>query len=215
MDAKMNYKINLYKEDLPGGLIFNTSVAVDTEAMGLNYFRDRLCLVQLSDVDQNVHCVQFAKDSDYSAPNLKKLMLNPEIEKIFHYARFDVGGISASLKVEPKAVYCTKIASYLVRTYTNNHGLKDLCKELLGVDLSKAEQSSDWGSDTLTPSQLEYAARDVIYLHRLKEKLDGMLEREGRKELAHNCFEFITTRAFLDLLGMEQIDIFAHSLRNS
>lgn len=198
--------------DLPNDVKFIGSVAIDTEAMGLNVNRDRLCLVQLSDADQNVHLVHFKPDATYAAPNLKRLMNDPTVLKIFHYARFDVMMIQAYLKVQVKSVYCTKIASYLTRTYTNKHGLKDLCKELLGVDLSKQEQTSDWGAETLRQEQMEYAATDVIHLHQLKEKLDVMLRRENRTEIANNCFEFLNTRALLDILGMAHEDIFAHSL---
>ncbi|MBH1989934.1 MAG: ribonuclease H-like domain-containing protein [Alphaproteobacteria bacterium] len=198
--------------DLPNDVKFIGSVAVDTEAMGLNVNRDRLCLVQLSDADQNVHLVHFKPDTTYDAPNLKRLMNDPSVMKIFHFARFDVMMIQAYLKVQVKSVYCTKIASYLTRTYTNKHGLKELCKELLSVDLAKQEQTSDWGAETLRPEQMEYAATDVIHLHKLKEKLDVVLRRENRTEIANNCFEFLNTRALLDILGMAQDDIFAHSI---
>lgn len=207
--------INYHIEDLPEGVKFHGSVAVDSEAMGLNVNRDRLCLVQLSDAEQNVHLVHFKPNSTYDAPNLKRLMVDTTVMKLFHYARFDIMMIQAYLKVQVKSLYCTKIASYLARTYTNKHGLKDLCKELLGVDVSKQEQSSDWGAETLRQEQLEYAASDVIYLHQLKEKLDVMLRRENRTEIANNCFEFLNTRALLDILGMDHEDVFAHSLKNS
>lgn len=206
-------KLNYYVNDLPNDVKFEGSIAVDTEAMGLNVNRDRLCLVQISDADQNVHLVHFKYSSTYTAPNLKRVMKDPEILKIFHYARFDIMMIQAYLKVQVRSLYCTKIASYLTRTYSNKHGLKDLCKELLGVDLSKQEQTSDWGAETLRQEQLEYAASDVIHLHQIKEKLDLMLRRENRTEIATNCFEFLNTRALLDILGMEQDDIFAHSLK--
>lgn len=204
--------ITYHVEDLPNDIKFYGSIAVDTEAMGLNVNRDRLCLVQISDTEQNVHLIHFKAASSYDAPNLKRLMNDPTILKIFHYARFDIMMIQAYLKVQVKSVYCTKIASYLTRTYTNRHSLKDLCKELLGVELSKAEQTSDWGADTLRPQQMEYAATDVIHLHELKSKLDEVLTRENRLEIAQNCFEFLNTRALLDILGMSNEDLFAHSL---
>lgn len=205
-------KINYHVEDLPNDVTFEGSVAVDTEAMGLNVNRDRLCLVQLSDSQQNVHLVHFKANSTFAAPNLKRIMTDPKVLKIFHFARFDVMMIQAYLKVQVKSVFCTKIASYLTRTYTNKHGLKDLCKHLLGVDLSKTEQTSDWGAETLRDEQKEYAASDVLHLHALKEKFDELLRREHRTEIANNCFEFINTRALLDILGMGDEDIFAHSL---
>jgi ribonuclease D len=199
-------------DDLPNDVKFHGSIAVDTEAMGLNVNRDRLCLVQISDADQNVHLVHFKSTSSYDAPNLRRVMTDVKLLKIFHYARFDIMMIQAYLKVQVQSVYCTKIASYLTRTYTNRHSLKDLCKELLGVELSKTEQTSDWGADTLRPEQMEYAATDVIHLHSLKAKLDAMLKRENRTEIAQNCFEFLNTRALLDILGMGHEDLFAHSL---
>lgn len=205
--------INYYKEDLPNDIVLRGSIAIDTEAMGLNLFRDRLCLVQISDAEQNVYCVHFANNSEYNCPNLKKVLKDASILKIFHFARFDISKLISALKIEPRNIFCTKIASFLVRTYTSNHGLKDLCKELLGIKLDKEEQTSDWGAEILRPEQLEYAAKDVIYLHAIKEKLELMLEREGRKELAHNCFEFLTTRVYLDLLGMETMDVFSYSLK--
>lgn len=206
---KLNYHVN----DLPNDVKFEGSIAVDTETMGLNVNRDRLCLVQISDADQNVHLVHFKPSSTYTTPNLKRLLKDPEILKIFHYARFDIMMLQAYLKTQVRSLYCTKIASYLTRTYSNKHGLKDLCKELLGVDLSKQEQTSDWGAETLRQEQLEYAASDVIHLHQIKEKLDAMLRRENRTEIANNCFEFLNTRALLDILGMEHDDIFSHSLK--
>jgi ribonuclease D len=206
-------KLNYHENDLPNDLKFQGSIAVDTEAMGLNVNRDRLCLVQISDADQNVHLVHFKASSTYTAPNLKRVLKDPEILKIFHYARFDIMMIQAYLKVQVRSVYCTKIASYLTRTYTHKHGLKDLCKDLLGVELSKQEQTSDWGAETLRKEQLEYAAYDVIHLHQLKEKLDATLRRENRTEIANNCFEFLNTRALLDILGMDHEDIFAHSIK--
>lgn len=206
-------KLNYHENDLPNDVKFQGSIAVDTEAMGLNVNRDRLCLVQISDADQNVHLVHFKASSTYAAPNLKRVLKDPEILKIFHYARFDIMMIQAYLKVQVRSVYCTKIASYLTRTYTNKHSLKDLCKDLLGVELSKQEQTSDWGAETLRQEQLEYAASDVIHLHQLKEKLDATLRRENRTEIANNCFEFLNTRALLDILGMDHEDIFAHSIK--
>ncbi|MCP5322489.1 MAG: ribonuclease H-like domain-containing protein [Candidatus Paracaedibacteraceae bacterium] len=205
-------KITYHIEDLPNDIKFAGSIAVDTEAMGLNVNRDRLCLVQISDPEQNVHLIHFKADSKYNATNLKRIMNDPTLLKIFHFARFDVMMIQAYLKTQVRSVYCTKIASYLTRTYTNRHSLKDLCKELLGVDLSKTEQTSDWGADILRPEQMEYASTDVIHLHQLKDKLDILLKRENRTEIARNCFEFLNTRALLDILGMVDEDIFAHSL---
>jgi len=201
--------ITLHKGDLPDGLSFGAAVAVDSETLGLNPHRDRLCVVQLSAGDGNCHLVQFAKGC-YDAPNLKALMLNPNVTKIFHFARFDLAAIYHYLGVMPEPVYCTKIASRLTRTYTDRHGLKDLCKELLEVDISKQQQSSDWGAPELTAAQQDYAAGDVLYLHRLKEKLDALLEREGRTEMAKAAFRFLPTRALLDLKGWPDVDIFAH-----
>jgi ribonuclease D len=202
-------KIKLHKDDLPDGLDLGPIVAIDTETLGLNPFRDRLCLAQLSSGNGVCHAVQFAA-GEYKAPNLKRLLSNSKVLKLFHYARFDVAVLKRYLGVVTKPVYCTKIASKLVRTYTDKHGLKDLVKELLNVDLSKEQQSSDWGADTLTEKQLAYAANDVAYLHRLKEKLDEMLAREGREVLAQACFDFLPSRAELDLAGWDEIDIFAH-----
>ena len=202
-------KIELHHGDLPEGLDFGSSVAVDTETMGLQLNRDRLCLVQLSAGDEVCHLVQFA-DGRYDAPNLVRLLENSEITKLFHFARFDVAMLQRHLGVVCQPVYCTKIASKLVRTFTDRHGLKDLCKDLLGVDLAKQQQSSDWGAAELTDEQLRYAASDVAYLHRLREKLDGMLDREGRSPLAAACFAFLPARAALDLAGWAEEDIFAH-----
>ena len=202
--------IHLHKGDLPDGLDLGPAVAIDSETMGLDPHRDRLCLVQLSAGDGDAHLVQFAKGT-YDAPNLKALLADPTKVKIFHFARFDVAVLSHYLGVTCTPVYCTKIASKLIRTYTDRHGLKDLCRELLGVDISKQQQSSDWGADDLTPAQLQYAASDVLYLHQLVEKLDVMLEREGRAHLADACFRFLPTRAELDLAGWAETDIFAHS----
>lgn len=200
----------MHKGDLPNGLNLKGSLAVDTEAMGLNNHRDRLCLVQLCDEAGEVHLVQFAR-GEYNAPNLCALLSDPNRTKLFHFARFDVAILKQYLGVVTAPVYCTKIASRLVRTYTDRHGFKDLCRELLSVDISKYQQTSDWGADTLTPEQQEYAANDVIHLHALKAKLDRLLEREGRTRLAQECFTFLQARAELDLAGWPEIDIFAHS----
>jgi ribonuclease D len=201
--------IKLYKGDLPPGLDFGTSVAVDTETLGLVPRRDKLCLVQLSAGDGNAHLVQVDR-SNYDAPNLKALFTNPDVTKIFHYARFDVAVIKYYLGVDTAPLYCTKIASKLTRTYTDRHGLKDLVKELLGIELNKQQQSSDWGAHMLSDSQKQYAAQDVVYLHELKARLDQMLSREGREAVAKACFDFIPTRAALDLSGWTEEDVFAH-----
>ena len=201
--------ITLHKGDLPDGLSFGASVAVDTETMGLNPHRDPLCLVQLSAGDGNAHLVQLDRET-YDAPNLRRLMGNPDVLKIFHFARFDVAQMQRYLNVVTTPVYCTKIASKLVRTYTDRHGLKDLARETVGVDMSKAQQSSDWGAATLTEAQLAYAASDVLYLHAIKAVLDEMLVRENRTELAKACFAFLPVRAALDLAGWPEEDIFAH-----
>jgi ribonuclease D len=200
---------HLYKGDLPAGHSFGTSVAVDSETMGLNTHRDRLCLVQLSGGDGNAHIVQLTPD--YAAPNLRRLLADPGVLKIFHFARFDIAAFQHWLGVETNPVYCTKVASRLTRTFTDRHGLKDLVKDLLGHDLSKQQQSSDWGAETLTKEQLDYAAADVLYLHALKEKLDAMLAREGRAQLAEACFRFLPARAALDVAGWPEVDILAHS----
>lgn len=202
--------IKLYKNDIPADLDLGDVVAVDTEAMGLNNHRDRLCVVQLSSGDGKAHLVQFERDNDYAAPNLKKLLSDPNVLKIFHFARFDVAIIQKYMGIDCAPVYCTKIASKLVRTFTDRHGLKELCKEFLSIDLSKQQQSSDWGAETLSSDQKKYAASDVLYLHELKEKLDKMLEREGRMNLAQSCFNFLPTRARLDLNGWSDPDIFQH-----
>ena len=201
--------INLYRGDLPSGLNLGPIVAIDSETMGLKPQRDRLCLIQLSSGDGNAHLVQFER-CNYTAPNLVKLLEDPDITKVFHYARFDVAVIKKYLKVRTTSIYCTKIASKLVRTYTDKHGLKDLCKELLNLDLSKQQQSSDWGAKNLTEEQKTYAASDVLYLHKIKEILDQRLLREERGKLANFCFEFLQTRANLDLIGFENEDIFSH-----
>ena len=204
-----NTAIKLYKGDLPAGLKFPRGVAVDSETLGLNPHRDRLCLMQLSSGDGVAHLVQFDGEN-YSAPRLKALLKDHKVTKIFHFARFDVAVIEKYLGIETTPIYCTKIASKLVRTYTDRHGLKDLCAELLGVELSKQQQSSDWGAADLSPSQLAYAASDVLHLHKLKAKLDDMLAREGRSEFAAAAFEFLATRAKLDLAGFGEQDLFAH-----
>lgn len=201
--------IKLYKGDLPNGLDLGASVAVDTETLGLVPRRDKLCLVQLSSGDGNAHLVQLDRTS-YDAPNLKALFADPNITKIFHYARFDVAVIRHYLGVDTAPLYCTKIASKLTRTYTDRHGLKDLVKELLGIELNKQQQSSDWGAHMLSDAQKQYAAQDVLYLHELKSRLDQMLAREGREAMARACFGFIPTRAALDLAGWTEEDVFAH-----
>ena len=201
--------IDLYRGDLPPGLNLGPVVAIDSETMGLKPQRDRLCLIQLSSGDGNAHLVQFER-CNYNAPNLVKLLVDPNIKKVFHYARFDVAIIKKYLKAQTNSIYCTKIASKLVRTYTDKHGLKDLCKELLNHDLSKQQQSSDWGAKNLTEDQKIYAASDVLYLHKIKEILDQRLLREERDKLAAFCFEFLQTRANLDLIGFENEDIFSH-----
>jgi ribonuclease D len=202
-------KIRLHKGDLPNGLDLGPTVAIDTEALGLNPERDRLCLVQLSSGDGSAHLVQFAREG-YEAPNLKRLLKDPNVLKLFHFARFDLAMLRRYLGVMAAPVYCTRTASKLARTYTDKHGLKDLVKELLDIDLSKQQQSSDWGAETLTEQQLAYAANDVAFLHRLKDALDAMLVREGRMELAQACFGFLPARADLDLAGWTEGDIFAH-----
>lgn len=203
--------IHLHQGDLPADIEFGSSIAIDTETMGLHLHRDRLCLVQMSAGDGTAHLVQFADDDDYAAPNLKRLLANPEILKIYHYARFDVAVLQRRLGIVAGPLYCTKIASRLTRTYTDRHGLKDLCRELLGIELSKQQQSSDWGARELSKEQREYAASDVLFLHDLKERLDAMLVRLGRTQMAAECFAFLPTRVSLDLAGWEETDIFAHS----
>ena len=201
--------IYLHENDIPKDLIFSGAVAIDTETTGLNLKRDRLCLVQLSSGDGSAHLIRFS-NQDYAAPNLSTLLQNPGSEKIFHFARFDVAVLFEHLKVWTEPVYCTKIASKIARTYTDKHGLKDLCRELLGKELSKAQQSSDWGAETLSAEQKAYAAHDVLHLHQLRQRLNLMLEREGRKSLAEECFSCIKTRAKLDLAGWGTSDIFSH-----
>jgi ribonuclease D len=195
---------------LPADVVLNGNIAVDTEAMGLNNKRDRLCLVQISDGNGDAHLVQFEQDK-YLAPNLVKLLTDSKRTKIFHFARFDLSIMRHYLGIQLSNIYCTRTASRLVRTYTDKHGYKDICKELIGVDVSKQQQSSYWGSQALTTEQIDYASSDVLYLHRLKAKLDEMLEREGRSDLAKATFDFLPYRAELDLAGWENEDIFAHS----
>jgi len=202
--------IHLHQGDLPAGLNLGPSVAIDSETMGLVLGRDPLCVVQLSAGDGDAHIVQLARPG-YDAPNLKRLLTDPAVLKLFHFGRFDIAMFALHLGVTTAPVYCTKIASKLARTYTDRHGLKDVTRELLGVDISKAQQSSDWGAAVLSPDQLAYAASDVLNLHALKARLDAMLDREGRAELAQACFDFLPTRARLDLAGWEENDIFAHS----
>lgn len=201
--------IHLHRGDLPSGLALGTSIAIDTETMGLDPARDRLCLVQLSAGDGNGHLVQFAP-GQYDAPRLKALLADPNVLKIFHFARFDLAMIQRYLGVRAAPVYCTKIASKLARTFTDRHGLKDLCREILGIELSKQQQSSDWGAAELSEEQKRYAAADVEHLHALKARLDAMLAREGRAALAQACFDFLPTRAALDLAGFPGPDLFEH-----
>lgn len=202
--------VRLHKGDLPDLSRYGRQVAIDTETMGLNPARDRLCVVQLSPGDGTADIVQIAPGQT-DAPNLKALLADESVTKLFHFARFDMAALYAAFGVMPQLVYCTKIASKLVRTYTDRHGLKDLARELLGVDISKQQQSSDWGAETLSQAQLDYAASDVLYLHDMRRHLDRMLSRENRKEMAQACFDFLPTRARLDLAGWPEIDIFAHS----
>jgi ribonuclease D len=202
--------IRLHRGDLPDLARYTDSVAIDTETMGLHPHRDRLCVVQLSAGDGSADVVQIPKDHG-DAPNLKALLANSKITKIFHFARFDLAALYNAFGVMPQPVYCTKIASRLSRTYTDRHGLKDLVREVLNIDLSKQQQSSDWGSQTLSDAQLAYAASDVLHLHALRERLDAMLARESRSGLAQACFDFLPTRAKLDLQGWDTEDIFAHS----
>lgn len=202
--------VHLHEEDLPPGLLIEGPIAVDTETMGLITPRDRLCLVQLSDGKGEEHLVRFAPGSRYDAPNLKALLADPGREKLFHFARFDIAAIQHYLGVLTTPVYCTKTASRLVRTYTDRHGLKELVRELLGVEISKQQQSSDWGGPVLSDAQRDYAASDVRYLHQLRAELDRRLEREGRMNLAKACFDFLPHRALLDLAGWPEVDIFAH-----
>lgn len=200
---------HLYQGDLPDDLDLGPIVAIDCETMGLNPHRDRLCLIQMSSGDGHTHLVQVAKGQT-SAPNLSRMLEDPEVLKLFHFGRFDIAAMYNAFGALTAPVYCTKIASKMVRTYTDRHGLKNLLQELLGIDISKHQQSSDWGAETLTDAQLEYAASDVLYLHRLRDVLNERLAREGRTEMAQACFDFLPTRAKLDLAGWPEIDIFAH-----
>lgn len=200
----------VYKNDLPAGLDLGLSLAIDTETLGLKTKRDRLCVAQISSGDGNAHLVHF-DGNDYSAPNLRKLLSNDKVLKIFHFGRFDIAALNHYLNLDVQNVYCTKIASKLTRTYSESHGLKALCEELLSVELSKKQQLSDWGRNELTANQIKYAADDVLYLHKLKEKLDELLKRENRVEIFEACVKFLPTRAKLDLIEFEEIDIFAHS----
>ncbi|WP_424943499.1 ribonuclease D [Aliiroseovarius crassostreae] len=200
---------HLYKRDLPDGLDLGPVVAIDCETMGLNPHRDRLCVVQMSGGDGNAHLVQVEKGQT-SAPNLERMLTDPNVLKIFHFGRFDIAAMLNAFGVVTAPVYCTKIASKLIRTYTDRHGLKNLLDQLLKVDISKQQQMSDWGAEELTTAQLDYAASDVLYLHRLKEELDARLAREGRTEMAQACFDFLPMRAQLDLAGWPEQDIFAH-----
>lgn len=205
-----NISVYLHKGDLPDSVQFNGAIAVDSETLGLSLVRDPLCLVQLSDGGPEAHLVQLDRQS-YDAPNLKRVLSDSAALKLFHFARFDVAMFMRDLSIVCAPIYCTKIASKLVRTYTDKHGLKDICRELLGRDISKEQQSSDWGAADLSDAQLAYAASDVLHLHALKDKLDAMLAREGRTEIAQSCFDFLPSRAALDLAGWEDVDIFAHS----
>lgn len=203
-------KIHYHRGDLPSNVKFEHSVAIDTEAMGLYIPRDRLTLVQLSSGNGVCHLVHFPLDSSYEAPHLRALLNDKSVEKIYHFARFDHAILKYYLKVDASPLFCTKIASRLSRTFTDKHGLKDLCKQLLGVEISKQEQTSDWGSENLSEKQMEYAATDVLYLHRLKATLQEMLKREGRESIAKACFEFIPARGELDIQGWNEVDIFQH-----
>jgi ribonuclease D len=203
--------IHFHNHDLPESFVPNTVVAMDTEAMGLHYHRDRLCLVQLSNGDGHCHLVHFPTADFSKSPRLVALLTRPDVIKVFHYARFDVGILQYSFGVQMASVYCTKIASRLTRTYTNRHGLKDLCKELLGVEISKQEQTSDWGASTLSTEQQTYAATDVLHLHALKEIFDGLLHREGRTDLAKACFDFLPYKGQFDKMVGEKFDIFSYA----
>ena len=202
--------VHYHEGDLPDGLDLGPEVAVDSETLGLRFRRDPLCVVQLSAGDGDAHVVRLNRPA-YDCPNLKRLLADPGVLKIFHYGRFDIGMFQLHLEVETRPVYCTKIGSKLVRTYTDRHGLKDVVRECAGVELSKAQQSSDWGADVLSQAQLDYAASDVLYLHTVKRWLDERLAREGRAELARACFDFLPTRSRLDLEGWDEVDIFSHS----
>lgn len=200
-----------HEEDLPEGVLADGPVAVDTETMGLQTLRDRLCLLQISDGNGDEHLVRFNPGSDYAAPNLKQILADPARTKLYHFARFDLAAIEYYMGVMAEPVFCTKIASRLIRTYTDRHGLKELVRELLGQDISKQQQSSDWGGPVLSDAQRDYAASDVRFLHRLKDELEIRLEREGRTDMAQACFDFLPHRARLDIAGWPETDIFAHA----
>ncbi|MDP8998269.1 MAG: ribonuclease H-like domain-containing protein [Pseudomonadota bacterium] len=202
--------IKLHRGDLPADFEAGLSIAIDTETMGLRPARDKLCVVQLSTGDGNAHIIQMDR-STYAASRLKALLTDTKVKKLFHFARFDIATLKLHLGVDTQNIYCTKIASRLTRTYTDRHGLKDLVRELLGIELDKQQQSSDWGAHVLTEQQKKYAGQDVLYLHELKARLDQMLEREGRLQIAQACFDFLPTRAALDLLGWPEEDVFAHA----
>lgn len=202
--------VYFHEGDLPDGLDLGPEVAIDSETMGLRFRRDPLCVVQLSSGDGNAHVVRLNRPA-YDCPNLKRVLTDPKVLKIFHFGRFDIGMFELHLGVETRPVYCTKIASKLARTYTDRHGLKDVARELAGIDMSKAQQSSDWGAAELSQAQMDYAASDVLYLHAIKNRLNEMLVREGRMELAQACFDFLPVRSRLDLAGWDEIDIFAHA----
>ena len=202
--------VYFHEEDLPAGVLAPGPVAVDTETMGLMTPRDRLCLLQISDGRGDEHLVRFSPGSDYAAPNLRAVLADPDRLKLYHFARFDVAAIQYYLETVAAPIYCTKIASKLIRTYTDRHGLKELVRELLGQDISKQQQSSDWGAPDLSDAQKDYAASDVRYLHAMRDKLNVRLEREGRMELAQACFDFLPARAALDIAGWSEVDIFAH-----
>jgi len=202
--------IKLHRGDLPADFDAGLSIAIDTETMGLRPARDKLCVVQLSTGDGNAHIIQMDR-STYAAPRLKALLVDAKVKKLFHFARFDIATLKLHLGVDTQNIYCTKIASRLTRTYTDRHGLKDLVRELLGIELDKQQQSSDWGAHVLTEQQKKYAGQDVLYLHELKARLDQMLEREGRLQIGQACFDFLPTRAALDLLGWPEEDVFAHA----
>ncbi|MEO1018330.1 MAG: ribonuclease H-like domain-containing protein [Pseudomonadota bacterium] len=210
IDPSASAHIYVHNGDLPDGLEFGDAIAVDTETMGLRFDRDRLCLVQMTDGDGNVHLVKFGLD-EYAAPKLRACLNDNSRLKIFHFGRFDMAVLSRFLNIDCRPVYCTKIASKIARTYTDRHGLRDLVRELLGADMTKTEQSSDWGRNELTEAQKLYAARDVSYLHQLRDRLDAMLRREGRLKYAQECFKFLPARVELDLAGWGDVDIFAHS----
>jgi ribonuclease D len=204
-----NPTIHFHKHDLPASVTFSGDIAIDSETLGLNPIRDPLCVVQLSDGEGEIHVVQLDRNS-YDAPNLKKVLADPAKTKIFHFARFDIRIIKHYLEIECAPIYCTRTASKLVRTYTDRHGLRECCREMLGVEISKQQQSSDWGAESLSEAQIEYAATDVMHLHALRDKFDAMLARENRTELAKSCFDFLITRAELDAQGWCGIDIFEH-----